>query len=166
MWAYSERTHIKHHRKPRAAWFIRLDFIHRRVSTKHDELASDRMACVATHLHDVKGVGNINPTKHPTIRFRSLASKLFGGGEDYMKDGMVSTQISAGPSSGLLTSCPPYIHKSCVPCSSSLTSTEQNLVRDNGFSPSIKVAVCVDHWFLSRSKNLIFVKSNFQGYLS
>ena len=89
LWTYTCRTHIKHLRKLRVAWCFRIDHILRRVSTKHDELASDRMACVATHLHDVKGVGNINPTKHPTIRFRSLASKLFGGGEDYMKDGMV-----------------------------------------------------------------------------
>ena len=94
-----------------------------------------------------------------------LVSSLAGGGY-YMKDGMVSTQISDGPSSVLFTSCPPYIHKSCVFCLSSLTSTEQNLDLADGPSPFTNVAVCVIHWFLPRSKNLILVKSNFQRYLS
>jgi len=62
-----------------------------------------------------------------------------------MKAGIVSTQISFGEFVTSSVRWPPYSHRSQVFVPSSLTRTEQNLVRVVGLSPLMKSACCVYH---------------------
>jgi len=119
------------------------------IASQHDHLTTHCMAGVASRVDVLKCMRYLHPPNNSRL-VRASFSRLKKVKVLYMKAGIVSTQISFGVFVISSTPWPPYSQRSQVCVPSSLTRTEQNLVRATGLSPLMKSACCVYHSLVSR----------------